>query len=364
MSTPNDSPASAPIQPLHNPEQAAHVVALLAKKMAKSLNPTFISPTDNLMTPCTQKLSAAKKKHFNKGSKPIQLFAQTEEQSQESDDDELELQTDAPGSSDAGGRRKPFLVSCTRSFTTTTRHDLLCSLLYSSSDITPMYQVYYPFASCQVHCHKIFTLNAADGLESLRERIGQLVSETIARGEAPGADQLSPDQSHKLVENLPRLTEQQVHDLGKHDALCPICFTPFAAILAEEETALAMDTPAYPVEDLGVTKLAESWQCGHLFCRRDISKWINGGHGSCPMCRRSLAQGGTADESESTAAGDQDPDLTQIQGLHGGDSTEAAQSHTLTTTATFAGLGSPYILQQQDMKTTEASLQECTLKRM
>ncbi|KAJ7129729.1 hypothetical protein C8R44DRAFT_777516 [Mycena epipterygia] len=104
--TPNDSPISAPILPLHNPAQAAHVVvpkaplgnvgnqpagmgakALLAKKMAKSLNPTYISPTDNLMTPCTQKLSAAKKKHFTKGAKPIQLFAQTEEQAAESDDE-------------------------------------------------------------------------------------------------------------------------------------------------------------------------------------------------------------------------------------------------------------------------------------
>ncbi|KAJ6599107.1 hypothetical protein DFH09DRAFT_902917 [Mycena vulgaris] len=109
--TPNDSPISAPIQPLHNPAQAAHVVvpkaplgnvanqpagmgakALLAKKMAKSLNPTYISPTDNLMTPCTQKLSAAKKKHFNKGAKPIQLFAQPEERADESDDDEPGLQ--------------------------------------------------------------------------------------------------------------------------------------------------------------------------------------------------------------------------------------------------------------------------------
>ncbi|KAJ7667981.1 hypothetical protein DFH06DRAFT_235135 [Mycena polygramma] len=104
--TPNDSPISAPIQPLHNPAQAAHVVvpkaplgnvgnqpagmgakALLAKKMAKNLNPTYISPTDNLMTPCTQKLTAAKKKHFTKGAKPIQLFAQTEEQGDESDDE-------------------------------------------------------------------------------------------------------------------------------------------------------------------------------------------------------------------------------------------------------------------------------------
>ncbi|EGN93081.1 hypothetical protein SERLA73DRAFT_116531 [Serpula lacrymans var. lacrymans S7.3] len=89
VTTPNDSPVSAPIQPLHNPSQAAHVVvpqaplgnatngvanqvpgmgvkALLAKKLAKSKNPTYISPTDKLMTPVTQKLNAAKQKRFTK----------------------------------------------------------------------------------------------------------------------------------------------------------------------------------------------------------------------------------------------------------------------------------------------------------
>ncbi|KAF8842311.1 hypothetical protein BDN67DRAFT_899573 [Paxillus ammoniavirescens] len=88
-STPNDSPISAPIQPMHIPSQAAHIVvpqaplgnatngaasvaqgmgmkALLAKKMAKSNNPKFVSPTDNMMTPVTQKLNAAKQKRFTK----------------------------------------------------------------------------------------------------------------------------------------------------------------------------------------------------------------------------------------------------------------------------------------------------------
>ncbi|KAI0921658.1 hypothetical protein AcW1_004433 [Taiwanofungus camphoratus] len=99
--TPNDSPAHAPIQPLHNPSQAAHVVvpqaplgnatnghasqapgmgakALLAKKIAKSNN-SYISPTDKMMTPVSQKLSASKKKHFSKSAKPMQsLFTQKE----------------------------------------------------------------------------------------------------------------------------------------------------------------------------------------------------------------------------------------------------------------------------------------------
>ncbi|KAH9062676.1 hypothetical protein EDB87DRAFT_1605234 [Lactarius vividus] len=94
--TSNDSPASVHIHPLHNPQNAAHVTvpqaplgnatngptnqgppgmgarALLAKRMAKTQNPSYVSPTDNLLTPVTQKISAAKKKHFNKGSsKPM-----------------------------------------------------------------------------------------------------------------------------------------------------------------------------------------------------------------------------------------------------------------------------------------------------
>ncbi|KAF6762654.1 hypothetical protein DFP72DRAFT_563181 [Ephemerocybe angulata] len=115
-STPNDSPVGTPIQPLHNPSQAAKVVvpkaplnknvvnnpgmgakALLAKRMAKSHNPAFISPTDNLMTPCTQKLTAAKKKQFNKASKPVQLFAQQPSAS-EGEDSEDEKVADAPSS--------------------------------------------------------------------------------------------------------------------------------------------------------------------------------------------------------------------------------------------------------------------------
>ncbi|KAI0089170.1 hypothetical protein BDY19DRAFT_944541 [Irpex rosettiformis] len=87
IATPTDSPAH--VQPLHQPAQAAHVAvpqapigttanatanqsiglgakALLAKKMAKNANPNFVSPTDDMMTPCSKKISAAKKKHFKK----------------------------------------------------------------------------------------------------------------------------------------------------------------------------------------------------------------------------------------------------------------------------------------------------------
>ncbi|KAI0637993.1 hypothetical protein C8Q77DRAFT_1153684 [Trametes polyzona] len=109
--TPNESPIGTPIQPLHNPAQAAHVVvpqaplgnatngtinqapgmgakALLAKKFAKTHNPTYVSPTDNMMTPCSQKLNATKKKHFAKGAaKPMpSLFSQ--QNSSDSDSEE------------------------------------------------------------------------------------------------------------------------------------------------------------------------------------------------------------------------------------------------------------------------------------
>ncbi|KAI6003960.1 hypothetical protein EDD15DRAFT_2221594, partial [Pisolithus albus] len=58
---------------------------------------------------------------------------------------------------------------------------------------------------------------------------------------------------------------------GGSDAACPICFNAFVAVLAEEETARAMDSPAHPVEELGVTRLQKT--CGHLFCRKELSEF-------------------------------------------------------------------------------------------
>lgn len=51
------------------------------------------------------------------------------------------------------------------------------------------------------------------------------------------------------------------------DNCCPICFNTFLAVLASEEMALAMDSPAVATEELGVTRLVET--CGHIFCRRE-----------------------------------------------------------------------------------------------
>ncbi|KAK0206657.1 hypothetical protein DFS33DRAFT_1316138 [Desarmillaria ectypa] len=128
--TPNDSPDVTPIQPLHNPSQAAHIVmpqaplgnvvnqapgmgakALLAKKMAKNLKPNFVSPTDNMMTPCSQKLSDAKKKHFTKGAKPVQLFAQKEESASDGEgeaDEDVDIKEQVKMTMDVDDDENPF----------------------------------------------------------------------------------------------------------------------------------------------------------------------------------------------------------------------------------------------------------------
>lgn len=53
------------------------------------------------------------------------------------------------------------------------------------------------------------------------------------------------------------------------DNACPICIVPFLALITEEEMARAMDSPAQPVEELGVTRLAGDGRCGHVFCRKE-----------------------------------------------------------------------------------------------
>jgi len=108
----------------------------------------------------------------------------------------------------------------------------------------------------------------------------------------------------ELVTHLPKITETELKDMGHSESICPICFNTFLAILAEEEMALVMDSPAHPVEELGVTRLHET--CGHLFCRRDIVKWIQDGRDSCPTCRRPYI---TVDEQHDIEQAPVDDDL-------------------------------------------------------
>jgi hypothetical protein len=105
-----------------------------------------------------------------------------------------------------------------------------------------------------------------------------LLNEMVAQGSSP-ARQLTS----QLISALPRLTEEQIASGGHTDSCCPICLVPLLALVTEEEMALAMESPAHSIEDLGVTRLV---QCGHHFCRRDISKWMREGNTSCPTCRR------------------------------------------------------------------------------
>jgi hypothetical protein len=92
----------------------------------------------------------------------------------------------------------------------------------------------------------------------------------------------------KLISELPSMSEQELAAAGElgtsatshllrvpckaftihhsTDSACPICFVPFSAILAEHEMAAAMDSPAHPIEELGITKLSKT--CGHIFCRK------------------------------------------------------------------------------------------------
>jgi hypothetical protein len=51
----------------------------------------------------------------------------------------------------------------------------------------------------------------------------------------------------------------------------------FLAVLAEEEMAEAMESPTHSQNELGVNQMDKPHQCGHIFCRRDIVKWISEG---------------------------------------------------------------------------------------
>ncbi|EJD01147.1 uncharacterized protein FOMMEDRAFT_169321 [Fomitiporia mediterranea MF3/22] len=126
-------------------------------------------------------------------------------------------------------------------------------------------------------------------------------------------------QRREFIEKLPALTESDLTALNQHDSSCPICLTPFLAVLASEEMALAMDSPATSTDDLGVTRLTET--CGHVFCRKDITTWIRQ-HDTCPTCRRPFIffptrSSSTTGDAHSTTQSGNDYGLDEEEVLRG-----------------------------------------------
>jgi len=111
---------------------------------------------------------------------------------------------------------------------------------------------------------------------------------------------LTDGQIDSIIEKLPRLTEADLERLGQRDATCPICLNTFLAALAEEEIAYAMDSPAQPLEERGVTRLAET--CEHAFCRKDLLIWIRDRNSACPLCRARLIKSTSLDRATVNAA--------------------------------------------------------------
>ncbi|KAL4075889.1 hypothetical protein J3A83DRAFT_4370112 [Scleroderma citrinum] len=137
--------------------------------------------------------------------------------------------------------------------------------------------------------HHDFGLEMALAADEIDDLVSQFRLRTSNR-------RLSHQQMQILFDGLPAITEADLTEDHKLDAVCPICYNTLVAILAEEETAKAMDSPTHPIEEMGVTKLQKT--CGHLFCRKDIMKWISEGHDSCPSCRRPLLTDAERRENE------------------------------------------------------------------
>ncbi|KAJ3571434.1 hypothetical protein NP233_g3761 [Leucocoprinus birnbaumii] len=110
--------------------------------------------------------------------------------------------------------------------------------------------------------------------ESLHRFLGQQVPEGVT---------LNQERTDSLLGALPAITEQELEKLGHKDSTCSICIQSFLAILAEEESASAMESPAFFSGELGVTR---------------ITKWIKTGKLTCPMCRKSLLEPGSEPEPQ------------------------------------------------------------------
>jgi len=98
--------------------------------------------------------------------------------------------------------------------------------------------------------------------------------------------------ARRFLKDLPSLRPEDVPE----DEYCPICLLTFKSILEEHSEYQSKQEGAsnaepsemrISLEDVGVVKLSG---CGHIFCRRDVSEWLESLHGSCPTCRNIFFQ--------------------------------------------------------------------------
>jgi hypothetical protein len=61
-------------------------------------------------------------------------------------------------------------------------------------------------------------------------------------------------------------------DFTWQESSCSICLNTFLDAIAEEETAYVMESPAQPVEDLGITGLVGT--CERVFCQKGLSSLL------------------------------------------------------------------------------------------
>ncbi|KLO14934.1 hypothetical protein SCHPADRAFT_286338 [Schizopora paradoxa] len=100
--------------------------------------------------------------------------------------------------------------------------------------------------------------------------------------------------ARRFLHELPSLKPEDVPE----DEYCPVCFLTFKSLIEEQKeleskqegtsnTAQSSEPPASAGDLVGIVKLTG---CGHIFCRRDISEWVESLHGSCPTCRNVFFQ--------------------------------------------------------------------------
>ncbi|KAF6762653.1 hypothetical protein DFP72DRAFT_1060900 [Ephemerocybe angulata] len=89
-----------------------------------------------------------------------------------------------------------------------------------------------------------------------------------------------------LLADLAQVEEKRLTELGHKDGSCSICLQPFLSVLAEQEMAEAMDSPAYANHELGVCQLDQKYQLTGVHF--SLVKWIQEGKDSCPMCRKAI----------------------------------------------------------------------------